>query len=86
MKRTLLLLFIASSVCCPKDVFASRRDLFSVSEQGIQQTGPLVKGVVTDAQGDPLPGVSVYVTSIKKGCLTDINGAYTLQLPQSGTY
>ena len=86
MKRTLLLLFIASSVCCPKDVFASRRDLFSVSEQGIQQTGPLVKGVVTDAQGDPLPGVSVYVKSIKKGCLTDINGAYTLQLPQSGTY
>lgn len=40
-----------------------------------------VKGRVTDAEGDPLIGVSVKVKGTNTGTSTDINGQYSLTLP-----
>ena len=38
-----------------------------------------VEGVVTDAEGSPLPGVSVVVAGTTVGVATDIHGKYTLE-------
>ena len=39
-----------------------------------------ITGVVTDAEGETLPGVSVRVMGTTQGTATDINGAYSLQV------
>ena len=40
-----------------------------------------VKGTVVDEGGLPLPGVSVLVSGTSNGTVTDIDGAYTLSVP-----
>lgn len=45
-----------------------------------------VTGTVTDDNGSPLPGVTVYVKNNKKiGTTTDINGRYILDVPNDAT-
>lgn len=43
----------------------------------------LLKGVVIDAQGDPLIGVTVQQKDTKNMCLTDLDGRYTLTVSGS---
>lgn len=50
----------------------------TVSAQGFQ-----VSGKVSDASGNPLPGVSVIVKSTTTGTSTDTNGEYSLNAPSS---
>ncbi len=45
------------------------------------QTGT-VKGKVSDGQGNPVTGASVLVVGTTTGTITDINGNYSLQIPQ----
>ena len=40
-----------------------------------------VTGVVTDNEGEPLPGVSIIISGTTVGVSTDLNGAYTLEIP-----
>ena len=40
-----------------------------------------VRGVVTDAAGEPLPGVNVVLKGTYRGVVTDINGNYQLDVP-----
>ncbi len=42
-----------------------------------------VTGQVTDAAGDPIPGVNVLIEGTSKGTVTDINGSYSLSLEGS---
>ena len=50
------------------------------SETGIQQTR--ISGTVTDAStGEPMPGVNVLLQGTTVGTLTDIDGKYTLTVP-----
>jgi TonB-dependent starch-binding outer membrane protein SusC len=52
-----------------------------LNAQGLQ-----VKGTVTSsADGQPLPGVSISVKGTTTGILTDINGAFTLNVPANST-
>ena len=44
-----------------------------------------VKGVVSDANGDPVPGVTVIVDGTMKGTTTGGNGAYSIQVPSNGS-
>ncbi|MGB1204562.1 MAG: SusC/RagA family TonB-linked outer membrane protein [Chitinophagales bacterium] len=45
-----------------------------------------VSGTVTDAaNGGPLPGVNVVVTSTAIGTITDFDGKYTLEVPEGST-
>ncbi|WP_373497707.1 SusC/RagA family TonB-linked outer membrane protein, partial [Aquiflexum sp.] len=44
-----------------------------------------VKGTVVDDKGDPLPGASVTVSGTTTGTVTDIDGNYTLDVPDGST-
>lgn len=39
-----------------------------------------VTGVVTDEQGDPLPGVTITVVGVTRGVITDIDGHYSIEV------
>lgn len=41
----------------------------------------LVKGTVTDENGEPLPGVTVMVKGTSTGTITDVNGNFSLEVP-----
>ncbi|HUV00560.1 MAG TPA: TonB-dependent receptor [Bacteroidales bacterium] len=41
-----------------------------------------VTGTVTDMDGTPLPGVNVVVTGTTQGAMTDIDGKYSIEVPQ----
>lgn len=40
----------------------------------------VVSGVVKDSNGEPLPGVSVYIKDLKTGVITDIDGKYSIEI------
>lgn len=86
MNHKTMICCIASLVALPMSGYAKEDASRSLAAQIVQQASSQIKGMVTDANGDPLPGVSVYVKSIKKGCLTDANGVFTLAVPRDGTY
>ncbi len=44
-----------------------------------------IKGVVTDVQGNTLPGVTVRIKGTTLGGVTDTEGAFQLNLPEGGT-
>ena len=44
-----------------------------------------VTGQITDEAGVPMPGVSVTIKGSKKGIVSDINGKYTIQVPDQST-
>jgi len=41
-----------------------------------------VTGTITDKNGAPLPGANVVVTGTTQGTMTDINGKYSIEVPQ----
>jgi hypothetical protein len=43
-----------------------------------------VSGIVTDTEGEPLPGVTVTIKGTTIGTATDINGKYSLAIPAGG--
>lgn len=61
--------------------------LFSlfISAKAQQITGS-IEGIITDKEGEPLPGISVVLQGTTYGTPTDINGAYLLQDVPEGTY
>lgn len=44
-----------------------------------------VKGVVKDANGEPIIGASVLQKGTTNGIITDFDGNFTLNIPQNGT-
>lgn len=44
----------------------------------------LVKGVVTDATGAPLPGVTVVIVGSTRGVITDIDGKFSIDVDPTG--
>ena len=44
-----------------------------------EQTGKTITGVVTDAEGNPMPGVTVFVQGTTTGTVTDIDGKYSIR-------
>ncbi|MFV0505360.1 MAG: TonB-dependent receptor [Bacteroidales bacterium] len=50
-----------------------------------QQQGRSVSGVVTDASGEPLPGVTVMIKGTSKGAISDVDGNYSITgIPSTG--
>ena len=43
--------------------------------------GLTVKGVITEASGDPIPGVNIVLKGTTTGAITDLDGNYTLTVP-----
>lgn len=50
-----------------------------------QVKGRRVTGVVTDGNGDPLPGVTVMIKGTSFGVATDQEGKFTLEVPDANT-
>ncbi len=67
----LLILFLLMSVPC---VYAQNRP-----NNGANQ-GKVITGTVTDAEGEPLIGVSVSIKGTTIGIMTDIDGSYSLDV------
>lgn len=44
-----------------------------------------VSGTVTDENGEPLPGAAVVVQGTQNGTITDLDGRYTLTVPEDAT-
>lgn len=61
------------------DAFSSSDASNSLFE--ILTAGPIIKGVVTDASGSPLPGATVLVKGTKNAVLTDFDGRFTIEVP-----
>lgn len=60
------------------------RQIYNVYQQEFQYTGvgTTVEGHVYDESGEPLPGVTVVVEGTTYGIITDIDGYYSLKVPQ----
>ncbi|GHT40794.1 SusC/RagA family TonB-linked outer membrane protein [Bacteroidia bacterium] len=56
--------------------------LFTFSAWGMAQS-IAITGTVTDGTGDPLPGVTIQVTGAQIGTVTNLDGAYTINVPGS---
>ena len=50
-----------------------------------QQDRVTVKGVVTDQNGDPIIGANVLEKGTTNGCITDMEGNFTLNVPSNAT-
>ena len=46
----------------------------------LSQSGQMIEGVVTDFDGEPLPGVSIIEKGTVNGTITDIDGNYSLKV------
>lgn len=57
--------------------------LFAYAANGYAQN--MVKGVVIDMTGEPLPGVSVVIKGTTTGTTTDVDGRYSINAPTSST-
>lgn len=49
-----------------------------------QQQERTLKGVVKDQDGEPIIGANVTVKGTSRGCITDVNGDFSLQAPVNG--
>lgn len=66
---------------------------FRVLENGLVVISPqdneikdiVVKGVVTDSRGETLPGVSIKLKGTSVGATTDVNGKYSINVPDNVT-
>ena len=56
--------------------------LFSVSV--MQAQNRTMKGTVTDVQGEPIIGANVVIVGGTKGVITDLDGKYSIQVPENG--
>lgn len=54
-------------------------DMAFAEGKGIEQTRRDISGIVTDSEGEPLPGVTVQVIGRQGGVITDIDGRYIIQ-------
>jgi TonB-linked SusC/RagA family outer membrane protein len=62
--------------------------LFIAASNTYAQNGPTIKvsGTVVDAaKNDPIPGASILIKGTQTGSVTDINGKYSLNVPQGAT-
>ena len=62
------------------DVVVIKDEVVSTADS-LQKRQQLLKGIVKDKAGEPLPGVTILIEGTTIGCATDIDGKYSLTLP-----
>lgn len=80
MKR-ILLLFLVYALAIPVTAMAETLASPSVSSQN-KGGGEEISGVITDKSGSPVVGASVAVPGTSKGTVTDVDGRYSLVIPE----
>ena len=71
MKATTIKLFFGFFLLFSTHLFAQKTRLMS--------------GILSDSEGNPLPGVNITIKGTAKGTITDMNGAYSLEAPIGST-
>src|SRR5437870_5370100 len=61
----------------------SENNLVILSEKGRAVSAITITGKVTDERNQPLPGVSVIIKGTRQGTQTDVNGRYSLNIPDA---
>ncbi len=64
-----------------EDVILLKRDV----KENVELAVVKVRGKVTDEKGEPLPGVSVRVTGGTTGTITNVEGEYSINVPEGGS-
>ncbi|MHB8206530.1 SusC/RagA family TonB-linked outer membrane protein [Mucilaginibacter sp.] len=77
MKRILLIFFLG--------MFAMTLNSYAAYFKGTMKSRPPVTGQVKDAEGNPIPGVTVKVLGTTIGTQTDVDGKFRLQAPDDAT-
>jgi iron complex outermembrane receptor protein len=77
---TLLLLLVSQSVK------AQGTDSDNPKKKGRSFTGSLSGKVTDKSNGNPLPGVTIYIPDLKVGAVTDAGGNYTLKYLPAGSF
>jgi TonB-linked SusC/RagA family outer membrane protein len=65
-------------------VNAGKRKNNQVSIEILEGYEVTVTGTVKDSNGDPLPGVSIIIEGTSIGTVTDLEGNYSLEVPEDG--
>src|SRR5690554_2237848 len=52
---------------------------------GVENAEVTITGTVTDSQGEPMPGVTVSVQGTTIGTATDLDGRYSISVPEGST-
>lgn len=79
MKKKLFVLFDMLLILCSAT--------FEVSAQSMDKTpGIIIRGIVSDMQGEPLVGATVRITNLNAaGTITDVNGKYSISVPSESS-
>lgn len=64
-----------------KEIYVKKKKTAFPPATAQQQKGFRVQGVVTSPAGEPLIGVNVQIEGRKGGTITDVNGTYTILVP-----
>jgi len=68
------------------EVNGNRVSVFSPTAPAAKNQAPLtVSGKVVDANGEPVPGVAVFIEGTTKGGYTDLNGVYSIEVPSANS-
>lgn len=88
MKRSLCFasfLIISCSTTLNSYAYSNSKAEKKFTTKSYSAVAETVSGIVTDANGQPLPGVSVTVKGTNNGTQTDVNGKFTLSVPGSNS-
>ena len=88
MKRSLCFasfLIISCSTTLNSYAYSNAKAEKKFTTKSYSAVAETVSGIVTDANGQPLPGVSVTVKGTNNGTQTDVNGKFTLSVPGSNS-
>ena len=71
-----------------KEILEHTKLNYSVSDRGLIVISRIrdtpIKGKVKDAKGIPLPGASIRIKGTNRGTIADINGDFSIDVPESG--
>lgn len=68
-----------------KNIMLMKRSKKASPASAQQTSGNTIKGVVTDANGEPIIGANIMVEGTTTGTITDFDGRFTLDVPENAT-
>ena len=68
-----------------KNIMLMKRSKKTSPASAQQTSGNTIKGVVTDANGEPIIGANIMVEGTTTGTITDFDGRFTLDVPENAT-
>lgn len=80
-KRLPLFISLTTALCLPATASQPINDVIGNNyAQTVTQTR-IIKGIISDENGEPMIGVSILVKGTSIGTITNLNGEYTLEVP-----